>query len=342
MRIVVIRTSAMGDVALTVPVLNALRQQYPDAETVLVTRKLFNAFFRQDRSLIIFNPDFKGRHKGFFGIIRLCSDLSAMGEIDHVVDIHDVLRTKILRLLFRLRGVKVSVIDKGRKEKKNLISGKRKIKLKHTVERYNDAFSRAGLDLVPVKGQSITVSKVAGEAAAKLIGDSDVKNIGIAPFAMHQLKMWPEKNMIDLAGMISRDHKVRFWFFGGKDEKVRTSSLTDQIPGSVNLCGKLTLEEELALMSRLDLMIAMDSSNMHMAALCGTKVISIWGGTDPLAGFGAWQQPEEFSVRIPVEELTCRPCTVFGSGTCKRGDLACMNWLTPSIVYHKIISLDIL
>ena len=54
---------------------------------------------------------------------------------------------------------------------------------------------------------------------------------------------------------------------------------------SVNTAGNLTLDEELALMSRLDLMIAMDSSNMHMAALSGTKVISIWGGTDPLTGF---------------------------------------------------------
>ena len=89
-------------------------------------------------------------------------------------------------------------------------------------------------------------------------------------------------------------------------------------------------------MSKLDLMIAMDSSNMHMAALVGTKVISIWGGTDPFSGFSAWMQPDIFSVRIPIDELTCRPCTIYGKGECRRGDFACMNWLTPEKVFKKI------
>lgn len=89
-------------------------------------------------------------------------------------------------------------------------------------------------------------------------------------------------------------------------------------------------------------MISMDSSNMHMAALSGTKVISIWGGTDPLTGFGAWQQPDEYSIRIPVEELTCRPCTVYGKGTCRRGDFACMEWLTPEMVFEKLVNLKMI
>jgi ADP-heptose:LPS heptosyltransferase len=106
--------------------------------------------------------------------------------------------------------------------------------------------------------------------------------------------------------------------------------------------GRHNLGEELALMTRLNLMISMDSSNMHMAALCGVKVVSIWGGTDPLTGFGAWQQRDEYAIRIPVEELTCRPCTVYGKGGCRRGDFACMMWLTPEKVYEKLISLKIL
>ena len=338
----VIRTSAMGDVALSVPVLNALRNQHPDVETILVTRKSFNAFFKQDRSLILFNPDFSGRHKGFPGIIRLFNDLNAIGKIDHVIDIHDVLRTKILDLFFRMKGIKVSVIDKGRKEKRDLIKGKKRIQLKHTVERYCDVFSSAGLRINPQTERSISVSQVADEIALKLIGDSSVKNIGIAPYAKHPLKMWPENYIQELIGIISREHQVRFWFFGGDDEKERIKSLAEQFPGSMNLCGKLNLEEELAVISRLDLMIAMDSANMHMAAICGIKVISIWGGTDPLNGFGAWMQPPGYSIRIPVEELTCRPCTVFGKGSCRRGDFACMNWLNAGIVYHKIRNLNIL
>jgi ADP-heptose:LPS heptosyltransferase len=161
-------------------------------------------------------------------------------------------------------------------------------------------------------------------------------NIGVAPYAKHKLKMWPEENMISLLRLIAEKRKCRFFLFGGKEDAEKMVAFQSRIPGSVNLVGKLSLDEELALMSRLDIMIAMDSSNMHMAALVGTKVISIWGGTDPFSGFSAWNQPEDFSLCIPFDELSCRPCTIYGKGECKRGDLACMNWLTPEQVFNKI------
>ena len=183
-----------------------------------------------------------------------------------------------------------------------------------------------------------------GEALLKissLTGISDDLKIGVAPYAMHKLKIWPEEYMIRLLQMISEKHKARFFLFGGKEDSDKLNLLQERIPDSQNTSGLLNLDEELALMSRLDLMIAMDSSNMHMAALSGIKVVSIWGGTDPLCGFGAWKQPEEHIISIPVDQLTCRPCTVFGTGECRRGDLACMNWLTPEIVLKRIGKLKI-
>lgn len=142
--------------------------------------------------------------------------------------------------------------------------------------------------------------------------------------------------MKKLLNMITEKRPSRFWLFGGPDEKEKLDAFSKGVPGSENVAGSFTLEQELAFIGRLNFMIAMDSSNMHMAALSGTKVISIWGGTDPLNGFGAWMQPDEFAIRIPVNELTCRPCTIYGKGSCRRGDLACMVWLTPEFVFEKI------
>jgi len=223
-----------------------------------------------------------------------------------------------------------------------VIRGRLKEPLRHTVHRYCDVFSRAGLPVEPLTTPSIKVTESAKEVASRLTGDLPVINIGVAPFTLHQLKMWPHDYLKELITKISERHKVKFWFFGSPGEHDLLQSFVSVAPGSANLSGKLTLEEELAVMSRLDFMIAMDSSNMHMAALSGTKVISIWGGTDPLNGFGAWMQPQEFSISIPVTVLTCRPCTVYGKGRCSRGDFACMNWLTPEIVYQKIRSLKLL
>lgn len=341
MRLLVIRTSAMGDVALTIPVLQGVMEQYPEVELVLLTRPSFKPFFSSVKRLEFFFPDLKSRHKGFSGLIRLFMDIQRQSEIDYVIDLHNVLRSKILRFLFRLKGVRGYVIDKGRHEKKLLTSGKEKIRLKHSVERYCDVFAKAGFPVVPSKDKSIVSSVDADLKTGFREEMQGVLNIGVAPYAKHKLKMWPENYMIRLLLLISENHPCRFWLFGGSEDSEKLSELQAKVPGSTNLATQLSLDEELIFMSKLDFMIAMDSSNMHMAALVGTRVISIWGGTDPLSGFSAWMQPDKFSIRIPVDELTCRPCTIFGKGECKRGDFACMNWLTPEIVFKKMNDLKI-
>jgi ADP-heptose:LPS heptosyltransferase len=342
MRILVIRLSAMGDVALATPVLRSFSSRYPENEVLLLTRKGFAPFFYSISGLTLFHPDLSGRHSGIFGIFRLYNDISSKGKIDHVIDIHDVLRTKLLRLLFRLKGVPVSIINKGRGEKEKVINGKEKKQLAHSVERYSKTFAEAGFGVDHLMEKSVFVPDTVENKAVQILSDAALLNIGVAPYAKHNLKMWPEDNMKKLLNMITEKRPSRFWLFGAAEEKEKLDSFSKGVPGSENIAGSFTLEQELAFIGKLNFMIAMDSSNMHMAALSGTKVISIWGGTDPLNGFGAWMQPDNFAIRIPVSELTCRPCTVYGKGKCKRGDLACLNWLTPEIVFEKIERLNVL
>ena len=340
MRLLVIRTSSMGDVALTTPAIKGMREQHPEVEIVMLTGQAYKPFFNAIEGLSLFNADLQKRHKGLVGIFRLFLDIRKQSRVDHVIDLHDVLRSKILRSLFRISGVPVTIIDKGRKEKAALLNGKKKVQLKHTVERYCDVFTKAGFPVTPSKDIWIIPSRKALIKAGEMIRQDVDINIGVAPYAKHKLKMWPEDKMISLLEMISEKNKVRFWLFGGKEDSEKMEEFQKKVPCSVNLIGVLTLDEELALISKLDLMIAMDSSNMHMAALVGTRVISIWGGTDPLAGFGAWMQPDDFSVRIPVSELPCRPCTIYGKGKSKN-DFSCMKWLTPEMVFRKFEKLAI-
>jgi ADP-heptose:LPS heptosyltransferase len=336
MRLLVIRTSAMGDVALTIPALMGMREQYPEVELTLLTRAAFKPFFSSVPGLDLFFPDLKKRHRGLYGLIRLFIDIKRQYEINYVIDLHDVLRSKLLRLLFRISGAPIAIIDKGRDEKRLLISGKKKVQLKHSVESYCDVFAKAGYSVTPSKENWIVPSPELISKTNILSGTRSGLNIGVAPYAKHKLKMWPEQNMIRLLELIAKNYKCRFWLFGGNEDSGRLFALQCRIAGSTSLVGKLSLNDELVFMSKLDMMISMDSSNMHMAALVGTKVISIWGGTDPLGGFAAWMQPENLSIRIPVDELTCRPCTIYGKGDCKRLDFACMTWLTPEMVYKKI------
>ncbi len=340
-RIVVIRTSSMGDVALTVPVIRAMREQYPDTLITMVTRKTFIPFFSPLEGLILFEADFSGNHRGIRGLFRMYREIKASGDIDCLIDLHDVARSRLLRFLFRLSGVPVSVIDKGRKAKRALVKGKTRSRLTHTVERYKEAFYNAGFTITLSPGPWIIPSAESMASVEKKAAITSGLNIGVAPFSKHELKRWPEEYLIELAGMISERRPVTFWLFGGAEDSDKIAWFYEKVPGSKYLSGGLSLDEELALISRLDFMISMDSANMHMAALTGTRVISIWGATDPAAGFGAWMQPDEYSVSIS-SGLECRPCTVYGRGRCKRKDHACMKWLTPEMVYERITDLKLL
>jgi len=332
----------MGDVALTTPAIRGLMNQYPEVRITLVTRSSFSPLFSSMYGLNLFFPDFRKKHKGLSGMIQLFRDLKKTRRIDHVLDLHDVLRSKMLRWLFRLSGVPVHVIDKGRIAKKQVINGKRRIRLKHSVERYCDVLASAGFPVVPEKGPWIIPATDALEKVCGMVGASGTFNVGVAPYANHELKTWPVNYMVRLLALIAEKRRVTFWLFGGREEIEPLTSFQKQVPGSFLVAGNLSLGEELALISRLDFMIAMDSSNMHMAALTGTKVISIWGSTDPLTGFGAWQQPDDFAIGIPAGELPCRPCSVFGKGTCRRGDLACLNRLTTEKVFERLVNLKMI
>ena len=91
--------------------------------------------------------------------------------------------------------------------------------------------------------------------------------------------------------------------------------------------------QELILMSHLDVMVSMDSANMHLASITGTKVVSVWGATHPYAGFMGWRQSEDNAVQLP---LACRPCSIFGNKPCRRGDFACMTGIKPEMIFEKI------
>lgn len=329
----------MGDVILTLPVLHALSSDYPEEEIVFLTKKPFDIFIKGVPGIRIFLSDHHGRHKGLTGLFRLWSDIRREYNISVVADLHDVLRSQVLRLIFRLSGSRVAVIDKGRRDKSRLLRGMRSGNLKHTVERYCSVLGDAGYDITLKKGPWLRPTEEGLSKITALTAEAGGRLIGIAPMAKHELKMWPSESMIRLMKMLRERTACTIFIFGSPDEAEALARFAVAVPGVIITAGKIRLEEEIALISRLDIMIAMDSSNMHLASMTGVKTLSIWGATHPMAGFSAWGMPAGYQIQVPEEELTCRPCTIYGKGECRRGDLACLNWLTPEKVFEKIHAL---
>jgi ADP-heptose:LPS heptosyltransferase len=333
--IIVFRFSALGDIAMTVPVLWNLRQRYPDCKVLFVSRPFAKYLIAPLDGIEFFSVDFKGEYKGLAGIFKLFGKLCQMHKWDLIVDLHDVLRTKILRLLFRLKGVRSAVINKGRGEKKALCkrSGKILVPLTTTIERYRMVFEAGGLSFkfADFPGRNIYVP-VESQIAQKIASIKSPK-IGIAPFAKHIWKMWDESKVIELISMLEQKGCSVFLFGGRGDEAHKLETWATASDCIHNLAGKLNMREELEAMSELDVMVSMDSANMHLASLVGTHVVSIWGATHPYAGFYGWNQNPENAVQV---ELKCRPCSIFGNKPCYRGDFACMMGVTMEMVSAKI------
>ena len=334
-RVLVFRLSAIGDVAMSVPVIWSFTKAYPDAEICFVSQKFANGFLNAIPGVSLFEVDLKGRHKGFLGIFRLYRDLKKLGRFDVIADLHDVIRTKILRILFATSSSKILVIDKGRSEKRDLtkIEGKVFRQLETTTSRYAKVFYDAGFKF-NIEFDYLFTKSPLSEKTVSLTGQKEKNWIGIAPFAKHKGKIYPLELMEKVMDLLAKTTSMKLFLFGGGAvEKGILEDWEKRFPNTISLAGKLSIEDELKVISNLDVLVSMDSANMHFASLVNTPVISIWGATHPFAGFYGWNQNLKHAVQM---DLACRPCSIYGNRACFRKDYACLNLITPESIVRKI------
>lgn len=332
--ILVVRLSAMGDVVMTVEVIKALRASYPDIRITVLTRPLFKVFFRDVENIEFLPLDLGGRHKGAAGLLRLASDAKRAG-VDAVADMHDVLRSKVLRVLLRLCGCRVRHIDKGRADKRSLVRNGygRCGQLTPTVERYRKTLMDLGLKIPQIEAP-VRSPRPIPEAVVEMCGAKTGMWVGIAPFAGHEGKTYPVPLTERLASILAHSVQRVFLFGGGERERQITEAIAEKNPNIFSVIGRLGLGEELDLISNLDAIVTMDSSAMHMASIVGTRAVSVWGATHPYAGFyGLGQNPDD-ALGL---EMDCRPCSVYGNKPCRKGDYPCLRGITPESIAAKVL-----
>lgn len=332
--LLIIRFSALGDVLMLVPVVEALAKRYPEVKITVVSRPKVESVFR----LLPENVSFVGleprRYPGVLGLWHLWRKFMKL-KPTHVADVHDVLRTKILRFYFRWSDVKMAVIDKERDKRRAFIEAKVKTQQKTPFERYAEVFGQLGfpVEIDPSKPMNGDLVRSLPHIPLPLISASCLR-IGIAPFAAHKNKIYPVEKMEEVVKALCKHGHHIFLFGAGGKEKAVLAKWTKLYTGAQSVVStQPDLAHELKLMSQLDLILTMDSGNMHLAALCGVPVVSIWGATHPLGGFLGWGCKKE---RIIQCDMDCRPCSTYGKRPCKRGDLACMNNIDPKTVLNHL------
>lgn len=317
-RILVFRFSSMGDVAMCVPVVREFLEQFPETEILFVSRPQFQPLFEGIQRLKFFPADLKKKYKGVIGLYKLSKDLRAAG-FDSVADLHNVLRTQIIRKF--LNPKKIEILDKARKERSQLVRQNNKIKkqLKPMTERYADVFRKFGFEL---------------KLSNRLFNQFEKENaIGIAPFAMYEGKQYPFDKMKTVALKIA-EKAVKVYLFGGKEEHQELNEWQKLNPNIISVAGKYDLKKELEIISRLKLMVSMDSANMHLASIVGTPVISIWGNTHPFMGFLGYGQDDNNVIQD--ESLIQRPTSVYGKEPKNAPKIDYFKNISPEMIVEKI------
>ena len=338
-KILVVRFSALGDVAMTVPVVYSVCRANPDVDFVMVTRPLHaSAMIDLPENLTVV-PVRLEEYKGLGGLKRLFDKLYAEHKFDAFADLHNVLRTKVLALFCRLHRIPAAMLKKARARRRALVRRHNKVMLPLTPQRarFREVFHRLGLNVEDRFSSLYGEGKGAPAEFAHITGPKQLTErwIGIAPFAKHRGKTYPLEQMRKVAKILAEKSSNRLFLFGGKEEQPLLSEWAKELGDRVVCVAGQDrgLPAEIALMSHLDVMLSMDSANMHLASLTGVPVVTVWGATHPYCGFRAFRQKDNTSVQL---SMACRPCSIFGNKPCHRGDYLCMTAITPQSIVEKV------
>lgn len=313
--ILIFRLSAMGDVAMTVPVVQKLALKYATCKITIVSRPFFAPFFKDIPNVTFFGVDLNNKHKGFLGIIRLFFDLNNL-KITHVADFHNVLRSKIICFLFWITFKKVAKTNKARAEKKALTRAENKIfkPLTPIFERHIETLNKLGFN---INLNNPTFGKTKKLPEIILANQPDFilfKNIGIAPFAQYESKVYPTDLMKKVIAELANNSKNYIYLFGGGEKEIeQLNKLKQNFANVFVVAGKLNLVEEMALIQNLNVMLSMDSGNGHIAAFLGINVVTLWGATHPFAGFMPFNQPFENAILASRFEFPLLPTSIYGN-----------------------------
>lgn len=336
--VAVVRFSALGDVAMTIPVLYSACACHQDVQFLMITKPRITELFvnpPDNLTVIGFDPV-----KRFGRIKRSFDEILAKYPIEALADLQNDSTTRIMRLLCRLHGsITTKKIDTDHRGERLLTRrhAKRMLPLVSRRARYREVFYRLGLPVEsrftnlysqlppPMIPENICRHKAQGQ-----------KWIGIAPFANFTGKIYPVEQMEVVVKCLCSYPDTQIFLFGQGESETRTLLQWSEAHANVtSLAGRYGFSTELALISQLDVMLSMDSANMHLAALVDTPVISVWGATHPYCGFRGWRQSESSTVQLA---MTCRPCSIIGNRPCFRGDYYCLKGINPQTIVDKILS----
>lgn len=334
--VLVMRLSVLGNVAMTIPVLYPVCKANPDTRFIMLT-KMWPASMFHDRpaNLKVVDFDVKGSHSGLIGLLKLAAQLHKLYDIDAVADLHNVSGTWIIDAYMKLKGARIARLDREKPKRRALVSHRTNEPLTPIHDRYRNVFTQLGFE---APADFTHLYDGCDWPTSPLVPDKEEGQrwIAISPFSSHKHKTYPLEQMEQVIAELSK--RENYWLFlmgGGKQEKIALRSIARKYKRVVSMAEvKHKFIDEYALLGKCDLMLTMESANMHLASLVDLQAMTVWGPTSPACGYLGYNQVIEDDIQL---DMDCRPCSISGDKACKYGDYRCLKNIKPEYIVQRVV-----
>ncbi len=332
-RILIIQTAFIGDVVLSLPLLQVLRKKFPSAKIdfMLIPKTAELLKNHPDvNDVIIF--DKKGKDKGLKGMIKMIR-LISRGNYDVAFILQRHFRSAVIPLL---AGVKVRVgFDKS--AFKFLYSHVVEYRQIHEIERNLSLLEPFGIKIETKEIPNLYPSEDEKNYIDRLISNVNSKIVCIAPGSVWATKRWLKERFAELTKLLVKGGFVVVLIGGKEDfklcEEIKNMCSSENV---FNFCGMLSLLQSAELIRRSMLLVSNDSAPMHIAVAMRTPVVAIFGSTVPEFGFYPYGERDKI---VQVENLYCRPCGIHGRKECPEKHFNCMKLIETERVYSEVKAL---
>lgn len=328
-KILIFRKSSLGDVILTLPVIRALQDRFPDTQINYLTKSRYAPIVEYDSAVdnvIIFNDN-----SSFLKSVRGLRS----GKYDLFVDLQANLQSLIIAAaLFPIRNISY----KKRRFARELIVRRpqQKLRVDHTINAYLGVLRRLGMDIQP-SSSTITIPAelidYADDFIAKKLPSDCKKIIALCPGARYYEKRWPYDNFRAVAERLLDDPEIGILII---------SSTADDIPRDLAMnhhrvapVRDFEILKVGALLSRCRVALTNDSGIMHLSCASGTPVLAIFGPTSPRLGFS----PTLPGSKVLCDDVFCCPCSVHGKKRCRQAEKYCFKEITPERVHNELLEM---
>ncbi len=322
-RALIIQTAFLGDVILTLPMLQVLKRSYPESQIdFLAIPETFDIVKpHADVSQVIIY-DKHGKHGSLSAFLDLRAGLRRRAY-DIVLCPHRSIRSALLSSGTRA-GVRVG-FDRSawKKSFTHLMPWRFGT---HEVERNLSLLKPLGIEVDREEPRLFPGEGNRDEAAQFLLTRGiEPPYAVVAPGTVWNTKRYPVESMREVVrGLLEKFGKVIL--VGGNKDIGLVSDFVEVGVNVISAVGELSFMSSAELIRRASLMVANDSAPVHVASALGVPTVAIFGPTVKDFGFYPYHRN---SIVAEVSGLGCRPCTIHGGNRCPIGTFDCMRNIAP-------------